>query len=368
MIGTADLSQLPGRANPIFLEGKLPPLTMEQARQLDLKDGEIVQALVRSRGLADLELVIRGRPLNLAATPTSSGWLTGQQIALQAQVAPSGAVFLQPMADVLRTAAEAAPTFFSRIGQLLFRPPGVSQLAQVFQPGVLNALLQAASRPDLQAQWRAMQLSMAQLNPQALGRAMAAAMGPEVWMARGQLPPAEDPKQLLRKLMAALALGESAEPAEGEGVEKLALLSRALEDIEASQVQAVQAQAQRELLFSFVLPFADSEPVEFQLRRAPRQGGDEPPPLVVNVHSRNQALGELWLRTQLHAQDRVDLTMWALNEPVVTQARERSGELGQQLAEAGLAMQSFQVIHGPRPEVQGDWVPSGRGLVVDMSA
>ncbi len=369
MIGTADLSQLPGRANPIYLEGRLLPLSTEQARALQLQDSEVVQALVRARGGGDLELLIRGRALSLPAPPATSGWLPGQQVSLQAQVAATGQVGLLPLADAMRASAEGA-SFFSRIGQLLFRPPGLGQLAELFKPGVLDALLRAAGRADLQAQWRGMQLSMAQLNPQALGQAMAAALGSEVWLARGQLPPADDPKQLLRKLLASLSRGdgEGDTALDGEALEGLGALHRGLDDLEASQVQAVQAQAQRELMFSFVLPFVDAEPVEFQFRRAPRQGGQEPPPLVVNVHSRNQDLGELWLKTQLHGGERVDLTMWALNEAVVAQARERSGELGAQLAESGLAMQSFQVIHGPRPASGSDWTPSGRGLVVDVSA
>ena len=46
MIAPADLTQLPGRSNPIYLEGKLLPLTVAQARELDLRDGQVVQALV----------------------------------------------------------------------------------------------------------------------------------------------------------------------------------------------------------------------------------------------------------------------------------------------------------------------------------
>ena len=129
----------------------------------------------------------------------------------------------------------------------------------------------------------------------------------------------------------------------------------------------VQAQAQRELLFTFVLPFKDAEPVELQFRRPPRQG-DEQPPFIVNVHSRNEALGEIWLKTQLNGLDKVELTMWALQGGVVEQAKNRSAELASTLTEAGLTMQSFQVIHGPRPDSQPDWKPSGRGMVVDLSA
>ncbi len=367
MIGTTDLSQLPGRANPIYLEGKVLPVSAEQARVLQLKDSEVIQALVRQGGMGDLELLLRGRAMPLPNLPLN--WLPGQSVSLRVRTSASGALALVPLADDAPAApAQSLPNFFSRIGNLLFRPPGLAELAQVLQPGQLDKLLQTAGRTDLQAQWRGMQLSMAQLNPQALGQAMSAALGSEVWLARGQLPPVEDPKQLLRKLIAALSRGDAADGEEGEGtLEGLGALRRAVDDLEAAQVQAVQAQAQRELLFSCVLPFVDAEPVELQFRRAPRQGG-ESPPLTVNVHSRNRELGEVWLKTQLHGLDRVDLTMWALKEDVASQARLRSAELGAQLAEAGLAMQSFQVVHGPRLDQQPDWKPSGRGMVVDISA
>jgi hypothetical protein len=270
----------------------------------------------------------------------------------------------------------AAPTetsaaqFFSRIGNLLFRPPGLQVLAQLFKPGVLDALLQASGRADLLGQWRSMQLSLAQFGPQqlaqAINRAVINAMGPEVRLLKGLPVPPEDPKQLLRKLMAALAGKEEDE--EGSSPDALGRLGQAVDDLESSQVQAVQAQAQKEMLITLMLPFADADPIELQFRRAPRKEGEERPPLTVNVHSRSQEIGEVWLKTQLHGLDRVELTMWAVREGVAEQARARSGELGAQLSEAGLAMKSFQVIHGARPQGTADWVPSGRGMVIDIRA
>jgi hypothetical protein len=187
-------------------------------------------------------------------------------------------------------------------------------------------------------------------------------MGAEVWLARGMTPPADDPKQLLRRLIAALERGES-----DEDGSKIGGIQRAVDDLEASQVQAVQAQNQREMLMRMVLPFYDAEPVELVFRRAPREGGKSPP-LTVNVHSRSQSLGEIWLKTQLHGGERVELNMWAVEVDVVRQARSRAAELGQQLVDAGLSMQSFQIVHGRRPAEPAEWRPSGRGMVVDVSA
>ena len=339
------------------------PLAAPAARALGLTDGEVVEALVQTRPNGDMALLLRGRLLEL---PRPSPWAEGEKLSLRVQASPSGPWSLQLLPATTALPALTAPAdpgvFFSKVANLLFRPPLAQGVSEMFRPGTLDAILQSLPRPDLQTQWRSMQLSMAQLTPQALSQFVAAGMGAEAWLARGLAPPADDPKQLLRRLMAALARGDSEESAE-----KVSSLQRAVDDLESFQVQAVQAHAQRELLMRMVLPFHDAEPVEVVFRRAPRDG-DKPPPLTVNVHSRSDALGEIWLKTELHGFDRVDLHMWALQAEVARQANVRSPELRQQLAEAGLAMQSFQIVHGARPVEPGQWRPSGRGMVVDVSA
>jgi hypothetical protein len=357
-----------GRLNPIYLEGKLFPLAAPAARELGLKDGEVVQALVQSRPGGDMALLLRGRLIDL---PRPSPWVEGQTLNLKVQAAPSGPWALQllpastglPSLPALLSAASETPLLFSKVANLLFRPAGLQELAQLFKPGTLDTLLQSVPRPDLQDQWRSLQLSMAQLTPQALSQAFAAGMGAEAWLARGLAAPVEDPKQLLRRLMAALARGD----ADDDSPEKISGLQRAVDDLEASQVQAVQAQSQSEVLMRMVLPFHDADPVELVFRRGAREGGKRPP-LTVNVHSRSQVLGEIWLKTQLHTAEHVELTMWALQADVVRQAKSHAGELGRQLGDAGLTMKSFQIVHGARPSEPAAWRPSSRGMVVDVSA
>ena len=366
MISGPQASHLAGHANPIFLEGKLLPLAVPAARELGLKDGDVIQATVQARGGGDMALLLRGRLVEL---PRPSPWPEGHTLNMRVIASASGPWSLQLLpanasvtALALLPALPNAASLISNVANLLFRPAGQPELAQLFRPGTLEALLQTVPRPDLQAQWRGMQLSMAQLTPQALSQAVAAGMGAEVWLARGMTPPIDDPKQLLRRLMAAMTRGDS-----DEDTTKVGGIQRAVDDLEASQVQAVQAQNQREVLLRMVLPFYDAEPVELVFRRAPREGG-KTPPLTVNVHSRSQSIGEIWLKTQLHGGERVELKMWAIEADVVRQARSRATELGQQLLDAGLSMQSFQIVHGRRPAEPAEWRPSGRGMVVDVSA
>ena len=348
LISGAEAYISPGRIHPIYLEGKLAPLQATTAAELGLREGQVVQASVKLEHDQPM-LLLQGRTLPAPGLQASQ---VGESIWLRAQ----GGV-LVPITE---------KHLVSRIANLLYRPDVNSVLPQIFQPGTLDALLSKVQRPDLQAQWRGMQLSMAQLTPDALRQAMMGAMGAEVWLARGMQAPLQDPKQLLRKLIAELSINSTDDTSDSDSglIEKL---TKAVDDIEASQVQSVQAQAQQEVLFSMTLPFADSNPVELTVRRGPRQEGEQPV-LTVNVHSKTPDLGSVWLKTQLMNAQQIELTMWAEQSFVVEQARSRSYLLGDELRAAGLSMRAFNVVHGARPTEPTNWTPSGRGLVVDVSA
>jgi hypothetical protein len=383
VITGAEALLAPNRINPIFLEGKLLTFQASIAQDLGLKDGQIVQALVRLHG-DQPKLLLQGRMID---APASALAAPGESMWLRVQSKPEGPWNLQPVptpasaqatgtaltltAPPLMAEAGLAPVV-SRIANLLYRPTGALELSQIYKPGTLDALLGTVARPDLLTQWRGLQLSMSQLTPAALKQAMMGAMGSEVWLSRGMPMSAQDPKQMLRKLIDAINTNNLnvTQSNDGDGTESIGIISRlqrAIDDLEASQVQAVQAQAQQEVLFNMTLPFADANPVELTIRRGPKQEG-ESPLLIINVHSKSEELGPVWLKTQLANSEQVDLTMWSEDPHVVSQARSRSSLLGQELSNAGLSMKSFQVIQGARPIEAAVWAPSGRGLVVDVSA
>ena len=383
MITGAEALVAPNRINPIYLDGKLLTFQASIAESLGLKDGQIVQALVRLHG-DQPKLLLQGRmidaPASALAAPGESMWLRVQnkaegQWSFQPVPAPAGtqasSTALTLTAPTITMAPSLAPVV-SRIANLLYRPTGAVELSQLYKPGTLDALLGTIARPDLLTQWRGLQLSMSQLTPSSLQQAMMGAMGSEVWLARGMPMAAQDPKQMLRKLIDAISTNNlnATQLNDGDDADSIGIISRlqrAVDDLEASQVQAVQAQAQQEILFNMTLPFADANPVELTIRRGPKQEG-ESPLLIINVHSKSEELGPVWLKTQLANSEQVELTMWSEDPSVVSQARSRSSLLGQELSSAGLTMKSFQVIQGARPTETSVWAPSGRGLVVDVSA
>jgi len=373
----------PSRINPIYLDGKLLTFQASIAQDLGLKDGQIVQALVRLHG-DQPKLLLQGRmidaPASALAAPGESMWLRVQnkaegQWGFQPVPAPAGTQAPSTALTLTTPAVMMAPSLapvVSRIANLLYRPTGAVELSQLYKPGTLDALLGTIGRPDLLTQWRGLQLSMSQLTPSALKQAMMGAMGSEVWLSRGMPTAVQDPKQMLRRLIDAinsnnLSTTQSSDGDDTDSIGIVSRLQRAVDDLEASQVKAVQAQAQQEILFNMTLPFADANPVELTIRRGPKQEG-ESPLLIINVHSKSEQLGPVWLKTQLANSEQVELTMWSEDPNVVSQARSRSSLLGQELSNAGLTMKSFQVVQGARPNETSVWAPSGRGLVVDVSA
>jgi hypothetical protein len=361
MINAAEVLAVPPRIPSIYLEGRLVSLQASTAAELKLQDAQVVQAAVRLIG-GETSLLLKGKMIEAPNIPSAQ---VGQSIWLRVQERADGQWGLLPLApgQAPGLAALANP-LVSRIANLLYRPSGMTDLSQVLQGRQMAPLLENLARPDLQAQWQGLQLSLAALTPQALRTALMGALGSEVWLARGRNSPGNDPKQFLRGLLDAL---QNEDRVSGDERNDTQQVQRAIDQLEANQVQAVQAQAQREVMFSMTLPFVDGNPVELTFRRPPR-GEGEPPAITVNVHSKSETLGPVWLQTKLSGTEKVELTMWAEMADVAQQARARQSELAQELSAAGLNLQAFKVVHGARPEQAADWTPSGRGLVVDISA
>jgi hypothetical protein len=231
--------------------------------------------------------------------------------------------------------------------------------------------MRQVGRPDLQAQWSRQRLSMAQLSPRDVRSAVQAALGSERSLLSGvdRNMPANDTKQLLLSTLASMG---ALDDLSMEDLGAAQQLQRGVDDLESAQVRAVQAQTQQELVFNMAIPFRDASPVEIQFERR-RTSEGRSTPFTVNVHSTSADYGELWLKTELLDKDRVDLMMWARNAAVVDMAQSGAATLGEQLQAAGIAMRSFQVIHGERPGGQNNGtqeppVSALAGAVLDIRA
>jgi len=389
------LPSLPERAAPLSAPS-VARVDAPTVQAMGLKDGQVLQASVQARD-GSLGFVVDGRVLptlqpdtqdspllvNLRVEINQDGTATLHNL-LAPAAKPSIAaapLALAPvsLAGVLATVVEQEPQrvtlgpqdFFSRLGSLLFRANGLPELVNLFNSGTLDAVMRQVGRPDLQAQWLRQRLSMAQLSPRDVRSAVQAALGSERSLLSGvdRNMPANDTKQLL---LGALASMGALDDLSMEDLGAAQQLQRGVDDLESAQVRAVQAQTQQELVFNMVIPFRDASPVEIQFERR-RTSEGRSTPFTVNVHSTSAEYGELWLKTELLDKDRVDLMMWARNAAVVDMAQSGAATLGEQLQAAGIAMRSFQVIHGERPGGQNNGaqeppVSALAGAVLDIRA
>ena len=371
MITGAETAHLSPKTPTIYLEGKLPLVIEKTAAELGLRDGQVVQGTLESK-IGALRLMLQGpQPGQAGAAidlpkdlPAGLRLAAGDTALFRVQVLANGSILLRPLqAAPAQAAAAPSPaaqaSLPGRTEQLGFRPPDMQALAQLLRPGVLDSLLQglSASAPELGAlqQWLKLRPSMAQLTPEKLQQAMhRSGFMTENLLTQGLGGGLMDLKSVLRQLLLSGA------------TDKDSLLSDSLDDIESRQLLASESLDGREWVFSMMLPFADADPVALRLVRGRRQPGQDKPPLVIHLHTRNRDLGEVWLQTRISEQTEVDMVMWAEREDVAQKAQAMAANLEQELDSAGLHMTRLQIIHGQGPQAPMPYAPPDTGSLLDV--
>ncbi len=357
ILGPESVHAIP-RVAPIQLDTRTLYVEAPVARELGLHDGQIVQAIAAMRN-DQLKLVLNDHIFNLPLSPYIK---EGDMVQLRAQLLATGKWALQLLHTGNFAGPQAAPAALpTRLNTLLFQPSGFANLMMLLRPGVLENLLPVQDGGELKKRIQAQRLSMGSLQPQAFKRfVLGQTKASEAYLAETEAV-ADNTKVLLRLLM-------SERVQEKEGGETQERLHHALDELEASQVQAVQHQLKGDLNFAMVIPFKDADPVEFQFEQKGNKPGHPRNPLVVNMHTQSRALGEVWLKTTISHSSQIDLTMWAINKDVADLAKFNASELTYELESAGLVMGSFQVYNAPRPDAKEDRPAPDHGALVDTRA
>jgi hypothetical protein len=379
LTGPEAIAQLAGgKVLPIYLEGRMVPVQNDISRELGLSANQVVRAVVEQRS-EGLIILINGRPVELPTQlrfrPGDLIWLkvvqTPKGLMLQTVAPPSGQAGSglpgQPLptgtAAPLPTAAVsplvaslfAQPANFNGLMSLLSNSGGLASLSTLAQSsGALGPLaLFLNARP-----------SMARLSPDGVRAALAASgFLTEARLAAGKSVRA-DLKAGLRE-----AIQKITGSATGSTSSLKSMLESAVRELESSQADALSSSSQREFLFSFLIPFRDTEPVLVTFQKPPRGPDDAEAPFIINLHTRSEGLGEVWMKTVVGRKTRLDLTMWADRADTAKRAELAKSELAEELESAGLSLASLTVFHGRRPE---DAFPSpsdqGHGVVFDQRA
>ena len=379
------------RATPVQLDMRPHWVETSMAEQLGLQDGQVVQALVEKKD-GRVRLWLKDFSFDLP-----NGWVLkdGDKPFLRVSVNPGGWGLLIQNPTDLSAATDKANVALSglggkgaavsgagfvaadavanstatsnRLNTLVFQPPGFAAFRQLLQMIDMRAPQIAQltmGQSDVLARLSGLGLSMGALQPLGLRKALA----PYFRSVENQLSQRQkvedEPRSLIRQLLS--SLGEEDTRASVNGLSED--LHKALNELEAAQLQSAIDLNRGELNLRLMLPFTDADPVELHFQRPPRQPGDENPPLSVDIHSQSRLLGEVWLHTLIKAGHQVELTMWALREEVAQQARTHATELVMELGAAGLELQQFQIYNSPRPGTDAARPAPQRGLVVDALA
>ena len=346
-----ELINLTARPTPIFLEGSAAiQLTQQAAKDLGLKDGQIVQGVIAARGDL-LKLLINNKELEW---PGSSRFKLGDKLEFRVDSSIFGRS-LVPLRGLATTPGNTPPAIPSpALLQLMHRPDQPSVLAGLFKSGGLEALVaQLGGSEQLRA---SLMLSMAKLSPMLVKRSLRnSGLFGEQLLASGVVRQGPDIKQLLRSLLRNVPL-QSAIGAELKG---------AIDEVESKQLESLQAQQSREQSYSFVLPFMDANAVEIELYSGASNSATEGQEWIINLHTESPSLGELWLKTTLQSAASIQMVMWAPRIDVADRAREAASELQYELQRFGLNLEKLDVLNARRPSVSEGL--SGSGQVVDLS-
>ena len=227
---------------------------------------------------------------------------------------------------------------------LLLRPQNAEVLADFLTPANLNRLIAHAEIAEHLLPLLKNRLKSDRFGPADI-KSVFESCG--IW-AEGLLAQG---KQLRKNDVKSALLGVLS--AAGEGFADMATLDQirgALGAIESAQVHAAQAQNNGELLFSFFIPFSDASPVKVGVSRTAPSELQPAPPLVVNLYTKNEALGEVWLKTQIEKNAEIEIVMWAVESRVVSAASAASRRLLEHFREFGLQLKKISIINGARPE------------------
>ena len=134
------------------------------------------------------------------------------------------------------------------------------------------------------------------------------------------------------------------------------LADKALNAFQLSQLESLHAANNKENVFNFVLPFQNFSPIEFQFFKKHNSNKDsKDESYIVNIHTKHDELGELWLKTSLTASTEIDLTMWATKKKTARLALNGESELRSMMTEIGLKLSKFIIINSSKPNIPYNW-------------
>ena len=337
MIITADLANAVSKVNPIFLEGTLK-IAAADAKMVGLRDGQIVQAVIENRG-DHTKLLIGNKEFELPKNMHG-----GENSRFQAKVTilNNGSAVLNP-AGVSISGGNSSPTFLPlspHFMNLLLHSSGFGNLLSVYSSGFLSSISSHSGLTDIIAKILGLRLNLSTLTASELKSfILNFGLFNEAILSKKQKLGAKNQKVLLVQLARMLT---------ERGIDPQSV-NRAILDIESSQLETNQSLQNREIFFSLLLPFKDFGNINFSFSKFTPENNEKDSPYTFNLHTKNEKLGEIWLRVVVEKKINLSMQMWATDSTTYRKAKDGVVKLSQLLSDAGLNISAFEIFNEEKP-------------------
>ena len=340
MIITADLANAVSKVNPIFLEGTLK-IASAEAKSVGLRDGQIVQAVIENRG-DHTKLLIGNKEFEIP-----KNFHTGEGSKFQAKVSilSNGTAVLTP-AGVSLTGGSTSNNFVPlspHFMNLLLHSSGFGNLANFYSSGILPSLASKGGLSDLISKILGLRLNVSNLTSADIKNfILNFGLFNEALLSK---------KQKLNPNNQKLLIGQLVRILNERGIESQNI-TRALLDIESSQLETNQSIQNRELFFSIIFPFKDFGNWNFSFSKKKDQHNSGESIYTFNLHTKNNFIGEVWLRAVVEKKNIISMQMWATKTETYSKVPNQLAKLKVLLSDAGLVLADFELFNEERPGVK----------------
>ena len=337
MIVTADLANAVSKVNPIFLEGTLK-IASAEAKSIGLRDGQIIQAVIENRG-DHTKLLIGNKEFEL---PKNFHIGEGSKFQARVSILSNGSAVLTP-AGVSLPGGTTPSTFIPlspHFMNLLLHSSGFGNLSSLYGSGILSSLAAKGGFGDLISRILGLRLSMNNLTSSEIKNfILNFGLFNEALLSKKQKLNSNNQKVLISQLVRLL---------NERGIESQPI-SKSLLDIEASQIEINQGLQNREIFFSLIFPFKDFGDWNFSFSKTKNPENESGGFYTFNLHTKNETIGEVWLRVVVEKTNNLSMQMWATDKKTYSKAISSSDKLNSLLDDAGLKVSSFEIFNEERP-------------------
>ena len=223
---------------------------------------------------------------------------------------------------------------------LLLHSSGFGNLANFYSSGILPSLASKGGLSDLISKILGLRLNVSNLTSADIKNfILNFGLFNEALLSK---------KQKLNPNNQKLLIGQLVRILNERGIESQNI-TRALLDIESSQLEANQSIQNREIFFSIIFPIKDFGNWNFSFSKKKNQKNKTDEVYTFNLHTKNDFIGEVWLRAVVEKRNNLSMQMWATKSQTYSYVPNHLVKLKNLLSDAGLNLINFELFNEERP-------------------